>query len=69
MSILTALFGFKGTVRFEATRENDDQFTAKMKFECWGIDRDDLKKEIINALYVQEGIRVKSVKILGIVEH
>lgn len=68
MSILTYLFGTKGTVRFQGTDINDKILEGKLGFEGIGVTNESLKELICNSAFVEAGIKLKSVKILGILE-
>jgi len=65
MGWFTRTFGNVGTVRFEYTTIDGKTYSAKTKIEAFNMDNEDIRKELINALYVEHGIKCISLKIVG----
>lgn len=68
MKWLTRLFGYSGRVRFEGISTDGHKYTGKMNIEAVGIDGDELKDCIKNIIFVERGVRLKSINILGYYE-
>ena len=61
------LFSRHYRIRFEGETEGGKKFTGKMSVETIFVnDISDIKKYLRNALYVEYGEKVKSIKILAI---
>jgi hypothetical protein len=65
MGLMSRLFGYEGTVRFEFETVSGEKFTGKVKIECWGVDRAQLEEKLKNSVFVETGKRVKSLRILA----
>ena len=68
MRWLAKLFGDVGIVRFEFELMDGSGGTGKMEIESIGHSNAEVEKEIKNILFVREGIRATSIKIIGFAE-
>ena len=68
MGILAKLFGDCGKVRFEIVKENGEKGTGTMHIESFNNSKEEIEEVIKNAIFVDEGIRCKSIKIIGFSE-
>jgi hypothetical protein len=65
-NILMAVLGEKVVVRFEAITVDGKKLHGKTSIESFGMERWDLECELQNILWVERGIRTKSLKIIGV---
>ena len=65
MGFLARIFGDVGTIRFEADCLDGRTVVGKTKIESFNLSREELEKELINKIYVEEGVRVQEVRIIG----
>ena len=68
MSILARLFGDCGKIRFEIVKEDGEKGTGTMYIESFNNSNEEIEEYIKNVLFVDEGWRCKSIKIIGFVE-
>ena len=68
MSWLARLFGDVGIVRFRAVMPNGDSYQGKIEIESFNNSKTEVEAYIKNALFVEHGIRAKSVEMLGFIE-
>ena len=68
MGILTKIFGQTGVVRFEATTFDDKNFQGKCQIEVLGMTNSEVEVELKNMIFVEKGIKVKEIKIIGFYE-
>lgn len=69
MGLLMRLFGQKGTVRFEGTTYDGQTFTGKSQIEIFACDKDDIVENLKQMMYVEKGVRVKTLEITGFYEN
>lgn len=65
MGLLTKLFGYEGTVRFEGVTTDGKKFAGKTKIETVGMTKKDIEDEIKNLIFVETGTHVKEVHIIA----
>jgi len=68
MGILTRIFGQTGVVRFKATTFQDTYFIGKCQIEIFGMSQEEIESELKSMVFVEKGIRVKELKIIGFYE-
>lgn len=68
MSWLAKLFGDCGVVRFKCVTFEGDCYTGKMSIESFNNSIEEVEEKIKNFLFVEKGVRCKTVKIIGYVE-
>ena len=66
MGILTKLFGYEGKVRFEGETYDGRSFEGTGRIETIGMNKQEVEKDLMNALYVETGIRYKSLRIVAV---
>lgn len=65
MGFLARLFGNCGTVRFEGETLDGRTFEGKTEIETLGMSKEEIESELKNAVFVQRGIRVIRLRIIG----
>lgn len=65
MSLIAKLFGQCGKLRFEFVLYDGREGTGTINIESFNNDTAEIKEHIKNAIFVEEGYRVKSVTIIG----
>ena len=68
MGILSRIFGQSGVVRFKATTFHDTFFEGKCSIETFGMSNEEVEDELKKMVFVEKGIRVKELKIIGFYE-
>jgi hypothetical protein len=68
MGWFTKLFGQEGKIRFEGECYDGEKFTGKTSIQCWGIDKAELERRLIEIMYVETGKRVKAINVTAFVE-
>lgn len=63
MGWLTRLFGYEGRVRFEGEAQDGRKFTGKSSIEVIGMSRTEVERRIARLVEVEEGVRVKWLRI------
>ena len=66
MGILAKLFGYCGKIRFEGITEDNRRFTGTIEIESFNYSNQELEEKLKNIVYVEEGIRVKELKIVAL---
>lgn len=65
MGFLSSFFGYEGTVRFTAVCDDGRTLTGKTQIETFNLDNSELEEYLVNMCFVEEGVRVHNLKIIG----
>ena len=65
MKWLARLFGNIGVIRFEGVSFDNIKYSGKMHIETIGLTPSDIEDHAKEVVYVETGIRLKSIKITG----
>lgn len=65
MGLLMKLFGQKGVIKYSGVTYDGVEFTGKNEIEMFACDEEHIIKELKNALWVENDLRVKDLKIIG----
>lgn len=68
MGLLTRLFGSEGVVRYEGELMDGQTFRGKCSIEVIGMDWSEIEENIKNMLYVEKGLRIKTLRVTGFYE-
>jgi hypothetical protein len=68
MGFLTRLFGSEGVIRYEGECMNGQTFRGKCSIEVIGMDWPEIEESIKNMLYVEKGLRIRSLRVTGFYE-
>ena len=68
MGFLTRLFGQCGTIRYIGTTYDGKEFKGTTRVEMFGISKEELEERLKNTLFVKEGIKAKTLNIIGFCE-
>ena len=60
-----SLFGYEGTVRFTAECYDGRTLTGKTQIETFNLDNSELEEYLTNMVWVEKGVRVHDLKIIG----
>lgn len=65
MGLLMNLFGQTGKIRFEGFTIDGAKFTGKTDIEVFNMDKKEVEQNLMQKLYVEQGIKCLSLKIIG----
>ena len=68
MGFLSRLFGQCGTLRFEGTLENGQQFDGTIEIESFNTSSELAVRKIKDMLYMKYGWRVRELELMAFVE-
>lgn len=68
MGMLAKLLGVCAKVRFEGLTVDGDAFSGKSTIECFNYNKEELEQYLKDAIFVETGKRVLSLKIVAFIE-
>lgn len=68
MGFLTRLFGSEGVVCFEGECMDGQTFRGKCSIEVIGMTWTGIEENIKNMLYVEKGLRIRTLRVTGFYE-